>query len=163
MKFDILNRLSGAVQFTAEIDCADDAPSSIKIGMAVKWGVENNANLAGANLADAYLAGANLANAYLADANLADANLARADLADAHGANDWIKCIQIDTYAIAYTSDMMQIGCQRHPIVEWAAFSDAQIRAMDGKKSLEWWAKYKSWIFATIELCPAKPTKDETK
>jgi hypothetical protein len=29
---------------------------------------------------------------------------------------------------------------------------------MDGAKALAWWSKYKAWIFATIELCPAKPT-----
>ena len=143
MKFDILNRFSGAVQFTAEIDCNDGASTAVKIGLAVKWGVRNGADLASANLAGA---------------DLASANLARAN-----GINGWIKCIQIDTYAITYTADIMQIGCQRHPIADWAAFSYAQIRAMDGTKALAWWSKYKAWIFATIELCPAKPTRDETK
>ena len=94
MKYDILNRWSGEVIFTAEIDCSDDTLPSIKLGLAVKVAVKARANLTRANLADAYLAGANLTEAnltdtYLTDANLTGANLARANLADAYlaGAN----------------------------------------------------------------------------
>jgi hypothetical protein len=228
MKFDVLNRFAGAVQFTAEIDCADDAPTSIKLGLAVRWGVKEGANLIGANLIGANLIGANLIGANLDGAsliganliganldgaslngaslnganliganldgaslngasliganldgaslngaslngaslnganidgaNLIGANLIGANLDGAKGINDWIKCIQIDTYPITYTSEVLQIGCQRHPIAAWAAFSDAEIRNMDGAKALAWRGKYKDWIFATIAMCPAKPT-----
>src|SRR5580692_3334534 len=94
MKFEITNRFTGAVQVTAEIDCAEDDSVSVKLGLAVRWAYKTDANLAraylaDANLADAYLAGANLAGAnlaraYLADAYLAGANLAGANLADAY-------------------------------------------------------------------------------
>ncbi|HET9285734.1 MAG TPA: pentapeptide repeat-containing protein [Candidatus Angelobacter sp.] len=89
MKFDVLNRFSGKVQFTAEIKCDQSASHSLKLGLAVKWAIQTNANLADVNLADVNLARANLANANLADANLADANLADANLAGAYlaGAN----------------------------------------------------------------------------
>ena len=88
IKFDVLNRFTGAVQFTAEIECDEGASVSVKLGLAVRWAVKARANLAGANLAGAnlagaYLAGANLAGANLAGADLADANLARANLAHA--------------------------------------------------------------------------------
>jgi hypothetical protein len=73
VKFDILNRWSGQVIFTADINCADDESYSVKLGLAVKCAVEARAYLADANLAGANLADANLAGAYLADANLADA------------------------------------------------------------------------------------------
>ena len=96
IKQEILNRFSGEVIFTAEIECAADELPSIKLGLAVKAAVKARANLAdaylaganlaGANLADAYLAGANLADADLAGANLARADLAGANLADAKGA-----------------------------------------------------------------------------
>ena len=84
MKFDILNRWTNAVVFTAEIECSEDTLPPIKLGLAAKVAVKARANLARANLA-----GANLADANLAGANLADANLARANLADAYlaGAN----------------------------------------------------------------------------
>ncbi|MDZ7906397.1 MAG: hypothetical protein U5N55_11925 [Cypionkella sp.] len=75
-----------------------------------------------------------------------------------HGINDYIKCIQIEKYAISYTATHIQIGCQRHTHSEWAAFSDAQIRAMDGLAALEWWQKYREWLFQTIALCPSTPT-----
>ena len=89
MKFDIRNRFTGAVQFTAEIDCADDVPTSIKIGLAVKWALENRANLYRASLAGASLAGANLNDASLDGARLDGARLVRASLyrANLAGAN----------------------------------------------------------------------------
>ena len=81
---NILHRFTGAVVFSAEIECKPDELPSVKLGLAVKCAVKADANLAGANLADAYLAGANLAGANLAGAYLADANLAGAYLADAN-------------------------------------------------------------------------------
>ena len=84
IKFDITNRFTGAVQFTAEIDCDDSELTSVKIGLAVKWGIKVRANLARANLAHANLDGANLARANLAHAYLAHANLAGANLAGAN-------------------------------------------------------------------------------
>jgi hypothetical protein len=100
MKFEVKNRFSGEVQFTAEIECAEDVHISIKLGLAAQWAVETRANLAdadlaganlaGANLAGANLAGANLAGSYLARAYLARADLARANLADAYLAGSYL-------------------------------------------------------------------------
>ena len=70
MKFDILNIFTGAVQFTAEIDCNKDESISIKIGLAVKWAVKNKADLRSANLRFADLSSANLRSADLRSANL---------------------------------------------------------------------------------------------
>jgi len=131
------------------------------------------ANLRGANLAGAYFAGANLrgayfeganleganlAGAYLAGADLAGASLGVANLGGANGMNDWVKCIQIETYAIAYTAEILQIGCESHPIADWRNFDNRRIAEMDGKTALKFWSKYRDWIFQTIALCPAKPT-----
>ena len=154
INFDVLNRFTGAVQFTAEIDCIDGESRSIKLGLAVNWAVKNRASLTGANLA-----GASLYRANLDGANLTGASLAGANLDGASGINDWIKCIHIEDWPITYTSDTMQIGCQRHPLEAWRNFSDAEIRAMDGRKALAFWTKWKSWIFQTIEMAPALPMK----
>ncbi len=78
MKFEVKNRFSGKVQFEAEIECAEDASVSVKLGLAVKWALKARADLAGADLAGADLAGAYLAGAYLAGADLAGAYLADA-------------------------------------------------------------------------------------
>jgi len=75
IKFDVLNRFNGSVQFTAEINCAEDAPRGIRLGLAVKWGIKSGAYLSGAVLSGADLRGANLRYA-----NLSGADLFRADM-----------------------------------------------------------------------------------
>lgn len=50
MKFDVFNRFSGKVQFTADIDCDVSTPQSVKLGLAVKWAIANKADLRGADL-----------------------------------------------------------------------------------------------------------------
>ena len=94
MKFDILNRFSGAVQFSAEIECKDDASTSVQLGLAVTVAVKADANLScadlsGADLSRAYLSYANLRGADLRGSDLSYANLSGADLsrADLMGAN----------------------------------------------------------------------------
>jgi len=84
LKFDILNRFSGNIQFIAEIDCDKNQSKSFKVGLAVKWAMENGADLRGANLSDANLSDADLSGANLSGANLSDADLLGADL---RGAN----------------------------------------------------------------------------
>ena len=89
MKFDILNRWSGKVQFSAEIECGEDATRGFKVGLAVKWAFKSGANLRGANLSGAVLRGAVLSRADLRGADLGGANLSGADLggADLGGAD----------------------------------------------------------------------------
>jgi uncharacterized protein YjbI with pentapeptide repeats len=82
-KFEIRNRWSGDVQFTAEITCSPDALPSVKLGLAVRWARKNGAVLRGADLSDADLSGAVLRGADLSDADLSGAVLRGADLSDA--------------------------------------------------------------------------------
>ena len=174
MQFEIKSRWSGAVIFTAYIEADESASASINLGLAVKEAVKARADLSCANLRGAYLRGAYLRDADLRDADLRGANLRGADLRDADlrganlrdadlngvcGLNDWIKNIQIEDWPISYTSEIMQIGCQRHPLDAWRNFSDAEIRAMDGKKALTFWHKWRETIFKVIEMAPAQPTK----
>ena len=70
MKYEIKNRFSGEIQFIAEIDCDENTEKSIKIGLAVKWAIENKANLSEANLYKADLYKANLYKANLSEADL---------------------------------------------------------------------------------------------
>ena len=88
INFNILNRWTGNVQFTAEINCPEDAPYRVKLGLAVRWGVKNgavlrDADLSGADLRDADLRGADLRGADLRGAVLRDAVLRGADLSGA--------------------------------------------------------------------------------
>jgi hypothetical protein len=89
IKFEVRNRFTGAVQFTAEIDCTDDAPRYVKLGLSVRWAIASDANLYDADLRGANLCGANLYRADLSGADLRGAILSGADLRDAilYGAN----------------------------------------------------------------------------
>ncbi|MBB5664792.1 hypothetical protein GGE68_002989 [Rhizobium leguminosarum] len=89
MKFDILNRFSGEVQVSAEIDCDANALPSVKLGLAVKWAIKEKADLYGADLRSADLYGADLRSADLRSADLYGANLRSANLygADLYGAD----------------------------------------------------------------------------
>ena len=80
---EIRNRWTNAVQFTADIVCRADASVAVRIGLAVMWARQNDANLRGADLSDADLRDANLSGANLRGADLRDANLRGADLSGA--------------------------------------------------------------------------------
>ena len=176
MKYEIKNRYTGDVQFTAEIDCDEGQERSVKLGLAVKWAVSNGANLRDANLRDANLRyanlrdanllGANLLGANLEDANLRDANLLGANLEDANlrdanlrdakGNKKQVKSLQIEKYDISYTSEALQIGCENHKITDWWDFDDKRILVMDGRDALKWWRKWKPILQQIIETSPAE-------
>jgi hypothetical protein len=80
MRFDVKNRFTGAVQFTAEIVCAESAPLRVKRRLAVLWAIRNGADLRGANLRGVNLRGANLRGADLSGADLSGADLRGANL-----------------------------------------------------------------------------------
>uniref|UniRef100_UPI0026EE4857 pentapeptide repeat-containing protein n=1 Tax=Lentibacter algarum TaxID=576131 RepID=UPI0026EE4857 len=82
IEFDILARFSDEVNFTAEIDCAEDAPYSVKLGLAVKWGVEHDADLSNADLSNADLSNADLSNTNLWNTSLRSADLSNCNLSN---------------------------------------------------------------------------------
>jgi uncharacterized protein YjbI with pentapeptide repeats len=84
-KFEVRNRWTNKVQFTAEITCAPDATIGVKLGLAIRWAArrDNGADLRDADLSGAVLRGAVLRDADLRDAVLRDAVLSGADLRDA--------------------------------------------------------------------------------
>jgi uncharacterized protein YjbI with pentapeptide repeats len=89
MQIEIRNRWTAKVQFTAEIECSDDASVSLKIGRAVKWAYKIGADLCGTDLSHADLSYAILPGIHLSRAALCHTNLSHADLshADLLGAN----------------------------------------------------------------------------
>jgi len=99
MQYEIRNRWTGGVKFTAEIDATDDAPRGLKIGLAVKWAVKNHADLRSADLR----------SADLRSADLRSADLSRADLSGA----DWIPVIpniHASVYAAASAEGALDMG-----------------------------------------------------
>jgi len=110
----------------------------------------SRANLSGADLEEANLYRADLVGANLEGADLSEANLVGADLR-CFGNMKEIRTMQIDTYQIGFTKDYLQIGCKNFTIKEWENFTDEEIANMD-KGALEWWTKWKDFIFKAIEL-----------
>jgi uncharacterized protein YjbI with pentapeptide repeats len=84
LAFDIKNRVTGAVQFTAQIECDEGASLGVKRGLAARWAYLTRADLTGAYLTGANLTRADLTGAYLTRANLSGANLTRAELTGAN-------------------------------------------------------------------------------
>ena len=93
IKFDIKNRFTGNVQFTAEIDCDENRPEISKRWLAADWALENGIDLSGADLRAIRfsrqdlrgidLSGADLRFAVLYCSSLRGANLSGADLREA--------------------------------------------------------------------------------
>ena len=119
----------------------------------------SGANLHGANLHGANLHGADLSGANLRGADLSDANLHGADLSDAnlHGADlsgasfgggvtaeqGVLQLIGLCWDVIIFDAHM-RIGCQMHPLSDWASFDDRRIAEMDGVHALRFWRQHKS-------------------
>ena len=106
----------------------------------------------------ANLSRANLSGVNLSGVNLYRVNLSKADLYGCIGNMLEVKSMQIETYYIAYTDSVLQIGCENHLIEEWKEFDNETIHNMDENYAIDFWKKYKDYIFQTIELSPAEPT-----
>lgn len=52
------------------------------------------------------------------------------------------------TWPVMVTDAHIKIGCQVHTTEEWAAFTDEQIFAMDGRDALRFWARWKEPLLA---------------
>ena len=128
MKFDILNRWTGSVQFTAEIECAEDAPGSIKVGLAVKL-----ARLRGADLSGTVLRDADLSGAVLRDADLSGAVLRDADLSGAKVIFAGVDARSYEFYLTAGAAPndiVIRAGCRR-----WVTFTEARAHFTQGYAS----------------------------
>ncbi len=112
---------------------------------------ENEKETIKETVVDANLRNANLSGANLSGADLSDADLSDADLRNAVGNKKELRTMQIETYSISFTKDVLQIGCKRFTIQEWKNFNDEEISNMD-RQALSFWNKWKDFIFQAIEL-----------
>jgi hypothetical protein len=135
--------LSNAVLYGADLRGADLSGADL-----------NGADLNGANLRSADLHGADLRGADLSGANLRSADLRSADLRCTGNMKE-LRTIQVDRYMIGFTKDILQIGCKTYTIDEWRNFTDEEISKMD-EGALDWWNKWKDWIFQAIDLSYVK-------
>ena len=173
MKYDVTNRFSGETQFTADIDCADDASEATKRGLAVRWAVGSGADLRGANLSDANLSSAdlrdadlrsaNLSGAYLSGAYLSGADLSGADLSGAYLRGAYLRTGKIKglfqlgdpnswyalTYVLETGEQRVRVGCRDKTLAEgrayWAGKDDRRevLAALDYAETI---AKLRGWV-----------------
>ncbi len=97
-------------------------------------------------------------NAFIEYANFYGVNLDDVNMYGVSGVNRYIKCLQMGPFPVAYTAEVLQIGCERHLISTWKTYTDDDISAICGASTLGLWKKHKQWLFDTIERFPAIPT-----
>ena len=150
-KIQIRDRDTNAVLFECE------APADLSSGLRMLHALEKatqagvslaGANLDGANLDGANLDGANLARANLARANLDGASLAGAKFGDGVTAERGIRQVLGLQWPVTIFDNHMSIGCQRHSLADWAAFTKRDIVEMDGTDALLFWRRHKAMLLA---------------
>src|SRR3546814_16020479 len=99
-KFEVRNRWTNRVQFTAEIAVTPCMLPSIRLGVAVRWARKIGADLSVAYLRDADLRGADLSGADLSGAYLRGANLSGANLSGAYLRGADLRAFQADFWMI---------------------------------------------------------------
>jgi hypothetical protein len=87
-KFEVRNRGTNAVQFTAEIEVTPGMTHHVKLGLAVRWGYKNGSDLRDANLSYANLSYASLRGANLPPVKIPDIHKAIYAAASQPGALD---------------------------------------------------------------------------
>ena len=93
-------------------------------------------------------------SANLRYADLCYANLRYADLRGAIGNMREIKSAQFDQWTVAWSSDVLAIGCQQHAITKWRNADPRWIAAMDSSVT-DWWSRYGELILQLIDVSPA--------
>ncbi len=87
---------------------------------------------------NADLSGANLSGADLSGADLREADLSWADLSGAIGNGRELRSLQVMRWKIAYTSEVLAIGCHQTSIEEWLTYELSDILAIDNDASKLW-------------------------
>jgi len=109
------------------------------------------ADLEGANLEGADLRGAYLEEAYLRGANLFGANLENATYGEGVAISAAPLQISGLEWEIIIFDNHIKIGCELHPIAEWATFKDTRIKLMNFH-AIAFWHEHKSMIMTCAEL-----------
>jgi len=96
-------------------------------------------------------------------ANLSDADLRYARLL-AYGNGRELRTMQLESWAIGYTHDTLQIGCQRHAIDKWRRWDTDVGRVWIAKMddtAPAWAEKNLPIILALIDAMPATPPAEK--
>ena len=97
---------------------------------------------------------ADLSRADLSCTDLSYADLSWANLRGAIGNMREIKSAQFDQWTVAWSSDVLAIGCQQHAIEKWRTADPRWIAAMDSQAS-NWWSRCGALVLQLIDASPA--------
>ena len=152
----IRHLITDAVLF--ECEAPDDLHSGLHMRHALEKAVEAHADLSGANLSGAYLSGA-----YLSGANLRGADLSGASFGEGVTAEQGVLQLIGLRWDVIIFDAHMRIGCQMHPLSDWASFDDRRIAEMDGVHALRFWRQHKSALLTLAQRgnAPAATAKAE--
>ena len=64
---------------------------------------------------------------------------------------------------MVYTSEVLQIGCENHPIKDWWGFSDERIIEMDGDEALRFWRENKEKIMRVVGMTSIMGNNDNIR
>jgi hypothetical protein len=125
MKHTIKHRFTGKPIYTAEINCPEDTPENVKLGLAVRAAAQvcadlSYADLREADLTKADLRGANLSGANLSYADLRYANPRGVDLSGAVGLLS-LPVAELRHYrhvAVWHGEWIIFAGCRRYTIAQ---------------------------------------------
>jgi len=120
-------------------------------GANMRYADMSDANMKGANMRYADMRGANMSGADMRGVNMKGANMR-----GVIGNMIELKTLALEKYVVTFNDSHMAIGCQQYTIEGWFEFTDDRISQMDDG-ALEWWNKWKKFIFTTIEM--TKETK----
>ena len=160
-KIQIRHRYTDVVLF--ECDAPDDLHSGLHMRHALEKATGaradlSDADLRGADLRGADLSGANLRGAYLRGANLSDASFGEGVTTE----QGVLQLLGLRWDVIIFDAHM-RIGCQMHPLSDWASFDDRRIVEMDGADALRFWRQHKSALLTLAQRgnAPAAIAKAE--
>ncbi len=134
----------------------------------LRWCDLRACNLSGSDLSGSNLSGSNLSGSNLSECDLSECFLNGCDLSGSNlrctGNMKEIKTLQIERWGIGYTSDTLQIGCQRHAISKWRKWDTPAgrkwIAKMD-RHAAEWAERLLPAVLQIIDASPAVPTGKE--
>jgi hypothetical protein len=108
-------------------------------------------DLSYSNLSYINLRGSDLRNSDLRGSDLTNSDLRNCDLRYVIGNGKEVKSLQIGTYIVSYYKNILNIGCQSHPLETWINFTDEEIYIMDKRFSLDWWRLNKDILITLVK------------
>lgn len=89
------------------------------------------------------------------EASLLNIRLDNVYLMDTIGNGKEIKSLQIGTFTIVYTCNLLQVGCKIYPIDKWSTFTNRDLLEMGGREAAKFWNYHGDEILNLVRLSPA--------